>query len=520
MDFKKCFFSGVLFQGIGLSLFAQTTKPNIVVIIADQQRADLCGREGFPLNITPFVDELAHQNAWFDKAYTVMPASAPARCSLFTGRFPNATHVRTNHNIQDIYYDKNLIDVLKDNNYATALVGKNHTFLKPKDMDSWSEYSHWGKNVPKTEEERASSLFFKDAVGQYLDSSLVALENQQPTKIVDEALKWIESQKSNPFFVMVSFPEPHNPYQVCEPYYSMFSPDKIPSPKTSRKDLPLKGEKYQILASLEDTSCPNLKDDLPRIRGNYMGMIRLIDDQIKRLVENLKKQGLFDKTIFIILSDHGDYCGEYGLIRKGAGLSESLTRIPMVWAGYKIKKQAKAMDAFVSIADIFPTLCSAITDSIPMGVQGRSLWPMLTGDKYPKSEFSSIIVQEGFGGEDFHKDDNLTFEQEGALVRNKIAGFDELNTWTQSGTSRMVRMGDWKLIIDSNGKGELYNLKKDPFELNNLFGQNKFVNEQNSLLVKLLSWELRLQDPLPLPRTRYHFKRNPNNYHFMEDGMK
>ena len=92
MDFKKCFFSGVLFQGIGLSLFAQTTKPNIVVIIADQQRADLCGREGFPLNITPFVDELAHQNAWFDKAYTVMPASAPARCSLFTGRFPNATH--------------------------------------------------------------------------------------------------------------------------------------------------------------------------------------------------------------------------------------------------------------------------------------------------------------------------------------------------------------------------------------------------------------------------------------------
>ena len=70
------------------------------------------------------------------------------------------------------------------------------------------------------------------------------------------------------------------------------------------------------------------------------------------------------------------------------------------------------------------------------------------------------------------------------------------------------------------GKGELYNLKKDPFELNNLFGQNKFVNEQNSLLVKLLSWELRLQDPLPLPRTRYHFKRNPNNYHFMEDGMK
>ena len=74
MNFRKHLFSGIVLQGIGLSLFAQTDKPNIVVIMTDQQRADLCGREGFPMDITPFVDELAHQNAWFDKAYTVIPA--------------------------------------------------------------------------------------------------------------------------------------------------------------------------------------------------------------------------------------------------------------------------------------------------------------------------------------------------------------------------------------------------------------------------------------------------------------
>ena len=65
---------------VGASTFAQTTKPNIVLIMTDQQRADLCGREGFPMAITPFADSLAHQNVWFDKAYTVAPASAPARC--------------------------------------------------------------------------------------------------------------------------------------------------------------------------------------------------------------------------------------------------------------------------------------------------------------------------------------------------------------------------------------------------------------------------------------------------------
>ena len=247
-----------------------------------------------------------------------------------------------------------------------------------------------------------------------------------------------------------------------------------------------------------------------------MGMIRLIDDQIKRLIEDLKEKGLFEKTIIVVLSDHGDYCGEYGLIRKGAGLSESLTRIPMVWAGYQIKKQTKAIDAHVSLADLFPTFCTAIGDSIPVGVQGRSLWPMLTGKKYPKEEFSSVVVQLGFGGEDVPLDDKLTFEQEGALGHDKVARFDELNTWTQSGTSRMVRMGDWKLVMNSYGRGELYNLKKDPYEINNLFGNSKFVNKQNELLTKLLAWELRLQDPLPLPRHRYHFKRNPYNYHFSE----
>lgn len=84
-------------------------------------------------------------------------------------------------------------------------------------------------------------------------------------QIVNEALAWIKQQKENPFFVWVSFPEPHNPYQVCEPYYSMFSPDKLPVLKTSRKDLAKKGEKYRILAQLEDASCPNLEQDLSLI---------------------------------------------------------------------------------------------------------------------------------------------------------------------------------------------------------------------------------------------------------------
>ena len=101
---------------------AQTNKPNVVIIMTDQQRADLCGREGFPMAVTPFTDSLALSNVWFDKAYTVAPASMPARCSMFTGRFPTATHVRTNHNTPDMYYKKDMLEVFKEQGYKLSLI--------------------------------------------------------------------------------------------------------------------------------------------------------------------------------------------------------------------------------------------------------------------------------------------------------------------------------------------------------------------------------------------------------------
>ncbi|MEY8685640.1 sulfatase-like hydrolase/transferase [Bacteroides sp. AN502(2024)] len=238
---------------------AKTPNPNVVIIMDDQQRADLCGREGFPMAVLPFADSLALSNVCFDKAYTVAPASMPARCSMFTGCYWPATHVHTNHNTPDMYYKKDMLEVFKEQRYKTALVGKNHAHVKGKDFD---------------------------------------------------------------------------------------------------------------------------------------------------------------------------YCSE-----------------------------------------------------------------------------------------DFTRDEPLTFAKEGALQPNKIVHFDELNTWTQSGTERMVRKDDWKLVLDNYGRGELYNLKADPSEINNLYNKKKYASKQMELLEELMTWELRVQHPLPVPRNRYHFKRNPYNYHF-EDKKK
>lgn len=502
---------------LALPLAAQQ-RPNVLVIMTDQQRTDLCAREGFPLDLTPYVDRLASQNIWCNRAYTTVPASAPARASMLTGRWPSATRTRTNHNIADNYAQDNMVHQLREAGYATAMIGKNHSFLNQGDFDFWTSYSHWGKDkkdLPGTVE--MARFLNKESWGQYLPPSPQPLEHQNPYLIVNEALQWMGARKE-PFFAWVSFPEPHNPYQVCEPYYSMFPPETLPPCATGLEALPKKGEKFVTLGHLLARAHVNDPQNLNRVRANYYGMIRLIDDQIQRLIEALKESGQYENTLIVILADHGDYAGEYGLMKKGAGVPEVLTRIPMIWAGYGIAPRKAPLDAHVSIADVYPTVCEAANLPIPMGVQGRSLWPLLQGKKAPAREFQSMLVEQGFGGEDVFMADSvfMTFQQEGCLQPRRIAAMDELNTWSQSGSRRGVRKGDWKIVMDGYGRGELYNLVKDPFEVNNLYGKRKYAKQQVEMLEELNLWQLRVQDPLPVPHHRYFFKRYPHNYHFPE----
>lgn len=110
---------------------------NIVVIMTDQQRADYCRREGYPLDVCPFQDTLARQGAWFDGAYTSSPMCVPARISLLTGRYPSAHHVRINENSVDAYYEQDAFDVFGSAGFKTAMVGKNHSHLTSDKADYW-----------------------------------------------------------------------------------------------------------------------------------------------------------------------------------------------------------------------------------------------------------------------------------------------------------------------------------------------------------------------------------------------
>lgn len=489
--------------------------PNIIIIMTDQLRADLMAREGYTINTMPCTDSLAQKGIWFNHAYTAAPASAPARVSMLTGRFPSATHVRTNHNISDAFYEKDLFDVARQQGYKTALIGKNHSHLTKERTDYWSPYEHSGQPSNDKSKEAATYDTYLESLKMYTsqEASPFDVTTQLPYRMVDEASDWINSLSGQPFMMWLSMPEPHNPYQVCEPYYSMFPPETLPKMRTSAADLQIKGEEYELLTEMMRMGHVGYPENLQRLRSIYHGMLRMIDDQIRRLTDELKRKNRYDNTIIVFVADHGDYVGEYGLMKKGVGMDDPLTRIPMQWTGPGIQASSLPHQAHVSITDIFPTICEIMGAQIPRGVQGRSLWPLLQGKSYPEKEFESVISEDGYGGMYYTKEDGTDYINEGA-VSETPGFFDELNTWSQSGTMRMLRKGDWKLVYDMNGNGQLYNLSNDPSETINLFQKENNKDIKNEMVESLLRWELSIQDPLPLPHIRYRFKRNEHNYLF------
>lgn len=193
-------------------------------------------------------------------------------------------------------------------------------------------------------------------------------------------------------------------------------------------------------------------------------------------------------------------------------MPEVLTRVPMFFNGPKVIADPSAHFAHVSLVDIMPTLCEAVGATIPHGVQGRSLWPLLTGGPYPEEEFASVYAEQGFGGRHYNEEDDPASVVHCWDFDPASPSFDELNSFTQSGTMRMVRKGDWKLIFDMMGNGQLYNLAMDPFELDNLIGQEMHLDTERYMLHELLTWTLRAQDPLPVPRSNWIPKCHPKNY--------
>lgn len=492
-------------------------QPNLVIVMTDQQRADLRRGCGYPLDTMPYLDRFAAGGMDFRCAYTPNPCCVPARISMFTGRYPSCHNARTNHNIRDVLCGDDLIDVLRHAGYQTALCGKNDTHRTPKDFDFCERTGHLGGGgeINETPEQIEFAAFLQATKHMEMHApSPGGVEVQHPYRNVTSAFKFLDTERraDTPFFMWLSFAEPHNPYQVPEPYFDMFPPETLPPLATNADDCAKKGEDFVWeRRAWEKVLGADIENRIQRMRSNYHGMLRLIDDQFRRFMEGLEARGLRENTVVVFLSDHGDYVGEYGLLRKGVGLPEVLTRVTMAWQGPGIVQKTDT-SSFVNLVDILPTVCDFIGEEIPFGSQGRSLVPLLCGESVSRGEFDVGYSEYGYGGLYWNEDDHLTTAADRCLTDGKT--FACMSSWTQAGQTRMARKGDWKIQMDMLGNGFLYNLKEDPYELHNLFDDEAYTAVKAEMLASLTAAVLRASDPIPAPRNRYRTKLHPKGYWF------
>lgn len=508
-DFMKMAGLGLVSQAMPQVQGTETVeKPNLVLIIADQRHYGLSRALGYPLDTSPTLDRLQSRGIGFPHNYCTAPLCVPSRISMLTGRWPEATHVRMNLQPQDAFFSQDLYQVAKTRGYRTALTGKNHTYLRPVDVDVWREFTHTGGYIPPDAPPEFAEF---DKWLQALHSNVAEepspypVTTQLPYRIVTEAMKFIDDSGDQPFLLQVSFPEPHDPEQVPAPYWNMFPPEAVPARCAGPDALKNMGPRARWEYRLQQDHFPDTENQWRRYVSNYLGALHLVDDQIARLNDHLEKRGLASKTLVVFTADHGDYLMNYGLGRKGVGLYETLTHTPQIWWGYGVRPR-NVEQVFTSMADLMPTMCEAMGAPIPHGVQGRSLWPLLRGQDFPVEEFRSIYSGVGLGGLYYEDTDNIPTSI--SHDPNRSGSWDELNKVTQSGNQKMVRMEEWKLVYDMMGYGQLYDLRTDPCELTNLFAKPEHAEMQARLMAELAMWVIRMQDSLPTgpQNTKYQTK--------------
>jgi arylsulfatase A-like enzyme len=282
----------------------------------------------------------------------------------------------------------------------------------------------------------------------------------------------------------------------------MFDPATIPPP--IHDSLEGKPERQKVAKYLDFNHSYD-DDHFRQVRAIHYGMIRQIDDNLARFFAELDAQGLTDDTIVVFLSDHGDAMGDHGIIQKHNFFYDSFTRVPFVvsWPG---KIEPRQTDELAELVDVMPTVLDLAGVEIPFGVQGASLAPFLTGKAVGTKDH--VVIESGEHGNPPQLSEVLDAEGNVVDRGTSFAWCAFREAWM--GKGKAIRTKEWKLCLYANGEGELYDVKNDPDELENLYGRESHAAVQAELTYRLAIWQMYNDDRIPTNPTvadRMHLRR-------------
>ncbi len=425
------------------------TRPNIIWICTDQQRSDSLGCAGNPVARTPNIDSIATSGARFTRHSTPMQICSPSRASMLTGLYPR-NHRLIINGMALPESVPTLADLLTGSGYRTHGVGKQHlqpllapgdrgmpdsrAFWDSPESTNWDgpfygyqtvdlllgesdtagiagHYASWLKKYHPDSIKLLASSRAEQAPPADLDEiwrSAIPVKHHYNTWITDKAVKFLKSGRNkfqtgeddNPFFLFVSYPDPHHPFDPPSKYADRYDPEDMPLPRSFPGELsrmpPYYGELFPqgrgfrelywaakmdmeagAMITTEDISDHSMRK---AIAYTY-AMIEMIDDGVGRILSALNKSGTQDNTYVMFTSDHGELLGDHGLLHKGPPPYRQLTEISMLITGPEIP-QEKVINSLTNHIDLTPTfleLAGATPDAV--NFDGVSMVPLLTGEK-------------------------------------------------------------------------------------------------------------------------------------------
>ena len=464
-------------------------RPNIILIMTDQQRADTIGALGAPWMRTPHLDRLATEGAAYTQCFVTSPVCVGARASLFTGKYPHGCQVFSNFQP----WQPTWVSLLADRGYHCVNIGKMHInpydapggfhqrlimenkdrplFLEERDRaiyDEWDKALHARKLTKPSRYNRhaADPEGYKRALGAFewhLDADM------HPDNFIgDTACWWLEDRKNkDPLFLQIGFPGPHPPYDPTADALAEYANVDIPVPAVTEAELraqppaqhALRNNMFEFNFDSIAWRPDATPADLLRVRRHYAANVSMIDHQVGRILAALDARGYLDNALVIFTSDHADALGDHGHIQKWT-MYDTVVRVPLLFWSKNLPVARRVRDDLVQLMDVAPTVLEAAGFPVPGDFEARSLLGAVLGraDYQPRDAVYSELAK-----------DHIQTGSEFILMR---------------------RDRRWKIVLylDDPSVGELYDLQSDPAEVRNLWNDTGLRAMRDELSVTCLRW--------------------------------
>ncbi len=468
-------------------------KPNLIIFLPDQQRADTLACYGGKKVYAPNLNKLASESVVFERAYVTHPVCSPSRSSLMTGTWPHTNGCNRNSVPLDRRF-RTFPELMENKDYHAAYMGKWHLGEESPVGRGFQEWISTEPHGDYTNFLISSGIAPDKQNGQFSEMAIskLPLELSRPKFLEKHACEFIEKHRRDPFILVVAFVEPHSPYNG--PLNNEHPLEEIDLDSTATlpesENIPLRyrlmREWQQAEAALDRERLPTqlffgiTPEEYRSIKQRYLGLITLVDQSIGAILGCLKRCGLSDDTIVVHTSDHGDSLGAHHLFGKEV-MFEEAARVPLL-VRLPSQKRGKIVPQSVSHIDFVPTLLDLLGQPKHAQCAGKSLLPLTHEEALPPE---SVFIEWAPNRTKIKKGTSL------APRRTIERAVDE-------STRAVVSADGWKFCVRDKDLNELYNLHDDPLETRNLYSDRQYASVISRCAGEIHRWQESTDDKLKL----------------------